>query len=135
MLRSLHMSRSLHMAGLCPGGALCSPSPLPPPTSLRCTSQQEDDYDDEAETTDGVDNIDYADDEEDDDEDVGSEDRKAKLEVPHAPPSRPRLVAPRLVDRAAPAGTLRTGAAIHVCTPRLWQALKAKAKASAKEEM
>jgi len=53
MLRSLHMSRSLHMAGLCPGGALCSPSPLPPPTSLRCTSQQEDDYDDEAETTDG----------------------------------------------------------------------------------
>ena len=85
MLRSLHMSRSLHMAGLCPGGALCSPSPLPPPTSLRCTSQQEDDYDDEAETTDGVDNIDYADDEEDDDEDVGSEDRKAKLEVPHAP--------------------------------------------------
>ena len=101
MLRSLHMSRSLHMAALCPGGALCSPSPLPPPTSLRCTSQQEDDYDDEAETTDGVDNIDYADDEEDDDEDVGSEDRKAKLEVPHAPPSRPRLVAPRLVDRAA----------------------------------
>ena len=57
-------------------------------------NDQEEDYDDESEATDGVDNIDYADDEEDDDEDVGSEDRKAKLE-----------------------------------------ALKAKAKASAKEEM
>lgn len=57
-------------------------------------NDQEEDYDDESESTDGVDNIDYADDEEDDDEDVGSADRKAKLE-----------------------------------------ALKAKAKASAKEEM
>lgn len=59
------------------------PSPIYDPA--RFGSQQEDDYDDEAETTDGVDNIDYADDEEDEDEDVGSEDRKARLEVPHAP--------------------------------------------------
>ena len=51
-------------------------------------------------STDGVDNIDYADDEEDDDEDVGSADRKAKLEVPHAaaeewppPPSSSRAPA------------------------------------------
>ena len=75
---------TLHVAGRCfPSCALFSPaSDLGP---LHVSQQEESDYDDESEATDGVDNIDYADDEEDDDEDVGSEDRKAKLEVPHAP--------------------------------------------------
>lgn len=82
-----HMPRSPHapQPSTWPAAARAVPSSLPPPTSARCMSQQEEDYDDESEATDGVDNIDYADDEEDDDEDVGSEDRKAKLEVPHAP--------------------------------------------------